>query len=290
MQIADNRLSSVRKYFYSRLSGVYQQGALNELFALLCAHYLSFSKARLISEPDHRLTESEMLHFVNATKRLLLHEPIQYIIEKAEFCDLTIKVNASALIPRPETEELTKHILSQHREKSLRVIDLCTGSGCIALALKHARPDWTISAIDISEQALKLAKENAELLNLDVEFICDDILNRKQLQSFEEFDIIVSNPPYVRKSEAAEISPEVLNHEPHLALFVDDNDALLFYREIVLFARKHLKSGGQLFFELNEFKAEDTLALFETFQEFNAKLLKDFYGKARFIEANKRNS
>jgi release factor glutamine methyltransferase len=230
-----------------------------------------------------------MLHFTRAIKRLLKNEPLQYIIGEVEFAGLKLKINRSVLIPRPETEELCQIILSQHDGNRMDVIDLCTGSGCIALALKSARPHWQVEGVDLSSDALSIAKENASMHQLQVNFSIVDVLNVNVNQWGERtIDLIVSNPPYVRKSEAIDMRPEVLNHEPHMALFVDDDDALIFYKRVIEIGYHRLNPGGFIYFEINEYKAEETLMLFENFPVFQAELIQDFAGKWRFIRASKR--
>lgn len=286
MLIPDNKLSSVRRFFNSKLENTYTDGELKELFDALALFYLQLNRTQMLMEPDFRLTESEMLHFTRAIKRLAKNEPLQYITGEAEFAGLTLKVNPSVLIPRPETEELCQIILSQHQEKQMHVVDICTGSGCIALALKKARPEWQVEGVDLSDEALNVAKENASIHQLQVKFSRADVLALDNSHWGENIlDLMVSNPPYVRKSEAAEMRPEVLHYEPHMALFVDDDDALIFYKKIVELACCSLKHGGLIYFELNEFKAEETLQLFEKYPEFDAKLMRDFAGKWRFLKA-----
>ncbi|MFN4123192.1 MAG: peptide chain release factor N(5)-glutamine methyltransferase [Flavobacteriales bacterium] len=288
MKIPDNRLSSIRQFFFNQLEKNYTSGELGALFDALTWHYLKLNRAKMIMEPDFRCSESEMLHFTRAIKRLAKQEPIQYITGSVEFAGMNLKVNPSVLIPRPESEELCQIILAQHLEEQVHALDICTGSGCIALALKKARPKWQVEGIDLSGDALNVAKENASIHQLQVKFSSADVLALDTFHWGENvFDLMVSNPPYVRRSEAADMRPEVLNHEPHLALFVDDDDALIFYKKIIELACYSLKHGGSIYFELNEFKAEETLQLFKQYHQFKAELIRDFAGKWRFLSAIK---
>ena len=221
--------------------------------------------------------------FEDALSRLAMHEPWQYIIETEWFYELELKVTPATLIPRPETEELVHYILQNHSERNLKVLDIGTGSGCIALALQRHRPHWSISGCDISEQALAIAKENASHLGLEVNFFKYDILNASILN--EKWDIIISNPPYIPENEQRLMRENVLQYEPHLALFVPDQDPLLFYRKIAEFAKSHLFQSGNLYFELNEFYAEETLSLIQSMQYKEAHILNDLMDKPRMISA-----
>ena len=240
-------------------------------------------------EPDLRLSESEMLTFHFAVKDLLKNKPIQYIIGETDFCDLKFKVNENVLIPRPETSELVMNIVKSQLSTfnlQLSILDIGTGSGCIAISLAKNIPGSNVYALDISEKALEVAKENAINNNVDVTFIHDDILSLKNnIES--KFDIIVSNPPYVRELEKAEMRDNVLNWEPHNALFVSDNDPLIFYRNILEFAKTHLNENGEIWLEINEYLGKEMTDLCKEYGFADVKIFEDFRGRERVVKANK---
>jgi release factor glutamine methyltransferase len=240
-------------------------------------------------EPDMRLSESEMLTFHFAVKDLLKNKPIQYIIGETEFCDLKFKVNENVLIPRPETSEMIYKIVNRQRttdNRQLSILDIGTGSGCIAISLAKQIPNSKVYALDISEKALEVAKENAINNDAEVTFIHDDILSLKN-KIETKFDIIVSNPPYVRELEKAEMRDNVLNWEPHNALFVSDNDPLIFYRNILEFAKSHLKENGEIWFEINEYLGKEMTDLCKGYGFSDIEIFKDFRGKERIVKVNK---
>jgi release factor glutamine methyltransferase len=236
-------------------------------------------------EPNLRLSESEMLTFHFAVKDLLKNKPLQYIIGETEFCDLKFKVNENVLIPRPETSELV-HLITNRQQTTdnsqLTILDIGTGSGCIAISLAKQLPQSQVYALDISEKALCVAKDNAYINNVDITFIHDDILSlRNKIET--KFDIIVSNPPYVRDLEKAEMRDNVLNWEPHNALFVSDDDPLIFYRNILEFAKTHLKENGEVWFEINEYLGKEMKDLCCEMGFSNVNIYKDFREKERFL-------
>jgi release factor glutamine methyltransferase len=214
--------------------------------------------------------------------------PIQYLLGKTSFYGLDFEVNPAVLIPRPETEELVDWIISYdqiHKStKPLRILDIGTGSGCIAISLAKNIPNSQVFAIDVSEKALATAQKNAEINNVKVAFLEENILETDDLE--QQFDIIVSNPPYVRQLEKQEIKKNVLDNEPHLALFVEDNDALVFYRKIAELAQKNLLPNGQLFFEINQYLGKEMMELLEKMGFKNIELRKDIYGNDRMIQCN----
>lgn len=231
--------------------------------------------------PELQQKESEELNAV--LERLARHEPWQYVIGKEWFYDLEFKVTPDTLIPRPETEELIYHILQQHSDDKTELLDIGTGTGCIPVALKDGRPEWNISACDISLPALEVAKYNARENNVQVDFFQEDILNPTGTD--KKWDIIVSNPPYIPVKEKSLMSDNVLKYEPHLALFVPDEDPLLFYRKTGEYASVHLKPAGRLYFELNEFYAEDTKELISSMGFIDVNILNDLTGKSRILSA-----
>lgn len=217
-----------------------------------------------------------------------IQKPIQYILGETEFYGLPFLVNENTLIPRQETEELVEWIVKEEEKREegrVKILDIGTGSGCIAISLAKNLSNAKVFAIDVSEKALATAKKNADINNVNVTFLLKNILETNDLE--QQFDIIVSNPPYVRNLEKAEIKPNVLEYEPHLALFVEDTDALLFYRKIAQLAMKNLNSNGKLYFEINQYLGKETVALLECLELSNVELKKDIYGNDRMISATR---
>ncbi len=238
------------------------------------------------------LSESELLFFRSVVKRLKNFEPLQYILGTTCFYGLDIQCDCRALIPRPETEELVDWVLSDYKgETGSLIADVCTGTGCIALALKNHLPMARCIGVDVSIDALQLAELNAQNLELVVEWLCCDVLLpnwQPENWKMESFDCWVSNPPYVKNEEKIDMSDVVLNHEPHLALFAPIEDALLFYKKIADAASYFLKSKGHIYLELNENNAPDVVELLEQKGFVNIELRKDLQGKWRMIRAQKR--
>ena len=254
-------------------------------------------------EPDIRLSESEMLKIHFAVKDLLKNKPIQYIIGETEFCEFKFKVNENVLIPRPETAEMIYKIVnespslqvskspsqSQSQSQSSTansqklILDIGTGSGCIAISLAKMLPESHVYALDISEKALVVAKENAKINDANITFIQDDIFTMAKTMTQTKFDIIVSNPPYVRELEKADMRDNVLKWEPHKALFVSDDNPLIFYRKILEFAKTHLNNNGEIWFEINEYLSKEMIDLCHELGFSNVKTHKDFRGKERIM-------
>jgi len=247
------------------------------------------SSVQVYSDKDRNFPEHTLEKLISAIDRLERKEPIQYILGETEFCGLNFHVGPGVLIPRPETEELVEVISTAIRNKkdNIQLLDIGTGSGCIAISLAKAVPFATVSAWDISPEALKIAIENAAINNVKVHFEITDILNfTPDIHQKESLDIIVSNPPYVRFSDAAEMESNVLEHEPQVALFVENTDPLLFYRVISGLAIKMLKPGGSLYFEMNSYLGKETLELVKTYPFREVQLIQDISGKDRIIQAN----
>lgn len=281
MKVPSNLVKDIRKYYCDQLCSIYDKDEANAMVLILFEHYFKIDRVRMALEPNLRLSESEMLTFHFAVKDLLKNKPLQYVIGVTEFCDLKFKVNENVLIPRPETSELVKKIHNAHNER-LTILDIGTGSGCIAISLAKLLPQSQVYALDISEKALNVAKENANINNVDITFIHDDILSlRNKIET--KFDIIVSNPPYVRDLEKAEMRDNVLNWEPHNALFVSDDDPLIFYRNILGFAKTHLKENGEVWFEINEYLGKEMTNLCLEMGFSNVNIYKDFREKERFL-------
>ncbi len=242
------------------------------------------SRADLIKNPGLNLSENSKAQLQSAFQQLMQHRPVQYVLGLAWFYRLAFKVNEQVLIPRPETEELVNLVIGLR--KSLltdpAILDIGTGSGCIPIALKKHMPAARVSSIDISKHALSLATENAHTHNTDIHFIEMDFLDESKWGTLPDFDIIVSNPPYIPESEKQLIAPNVLAYEPHAALFVPDNDPLLFYKKIAAFAQTHLKPNGSICMEIHENFSDAVAELFK--QSYPQVVIKqDGYGKNRMI-------
>ena len=289
MKVPSNLVRDIRKYYCEQLCSVYDNDEATAMILILLEHYFKITRVKMALEPDMRLSESEMLTFHFAVKDLLKNKPIQYIIGETEFCDLKFKVNENVLIPRPETSELVMNIVNSQLStfnSQLSILDIGTGSGCIAISLAKRIPNSKVYALDISEKALEVAKGNAINNNVDVTFINDDILSLKN-NIDTKFDIIVSNPPYVRELEKADMRDNVLNWEPHNALFVSDNDPLIFYRNILEFAKTHLNENGEIWFEINEYLGKEMTDLCKEYGFSDVKIFEDFRGKERVVKVNK---
>lgn len=278
-----------RTQFIQELSSVFDEKEIESFFYITLDAFHQMKRVDLVLNPDFELDAVQLLQWETVLAQLKEHKPIQYILGETEFFGLPFYVNENTLIPRPETEELVDWILSNHRVKesgkTLRIIDIGTGSGCIAISLAKNLPNAQVYAVDVSEKALATAKKNAERNNVNVVFWHKNILETADFM--EDFDIIVSNPPYVRNLEKEEINKNVLEYEPHLALFVEDTDALLFYRKITDLAVKNLFENGQLYFEINQYLGKEMVALLEKYNFKNIQMKKDLYGNDRMTFAVK---
>ncbi len=245
-------------------------------------HYFGIRPSELVYNSSRRISESEILIVQRVIRKLKKQVPWQYIVGETEFYGLTIQVNSSVLIPRPETEEMIELIRQQFYGKPSpkRIIDLCSGSGCIALSLKKIFPEAKVYGLEICPDALKLARQNALKNNLEVEFVQTDLLNLSYFESSAQFDLIVSNPPYIMEKEKSDMSDNVLAHEPHVALFVPDSNPLVFYKAIKEFAKKHLAEKGQIWMEINARLGLETKQLFNNYE---TQSILDLSGKERFV-------
>lgn len=288
MRISDNSLKAMQEYYKKELIPIYGEGETQALFELAVEHYLGIPKVKLASELQHRLQQSEILDIYDCAKALKKHLPLQHILGEAWFMGLKFKVNRQVLIPRPETEELCDRIIRENKNEK-QILDIGTGSGCIPISLKKHLPSAEVFACDICAEALEMALENALLNNTEIQFFKNDVLASDfPARVAARFDVIVSNPPYVLRSEAAQMEKQVLEHEPHLALFVEGTDPILFYRKIIEHCSLLLNPGGSLYFELNPLTANEVEALARAsglFREVN--LIKDMSGKQRFLRAQR---
>ena len=286
MFVKNNSSNVVFEYFYSKLNDIFSQREIRQITKQVILKRCNWDESQWILNKNHTFSESDLLYFRSVLKDLLNGKPFQYILKESYFYNLTLKVDERALIPRPETEELVDLIIKENKEENLKVLDIGTGTGCIPLALKNANNSWEISAFDVDEAAVQLAKENATLNQLAIHIEKLDILNESNWKfcDGESFDVIVSNPPYILKEEADNMAKHVVEFEPHIALFVE-NDPLIFYRKIAEFAKKYLKQGGKLYFEVHENYAKDVYQLLDTYHFKNICIFKDLQGKDRMISA-----
>lgn len=283
MFVADNRLSSARAYFNEQLTTQFSASECKQMWQQILYKRFRWTPTELLLKQDERLSESDLLYIRSFVKRLQAHEPFQHILGEVFFSDLLLKSDARALVPRPETEELIDLIQKQRQDFS-QIVDVCTGSGCISLALKSKFPQAEVLGLDLSHEAIALATENARITNLDVDFQVIDIFDWQPTQNF---DLLVSNPPYIPQAEKAQMQANVLQYEPHMALFVPDQAPLLFYERLQVLAKNHLVKGGWLALEIHEEFATPTQALFETPDYINLEIYRDLQGKNRMLLAQK---
>lgn len=278
-------LNDIKQTLKKQLADQYESIELNPILSILTEHITGWDQLQQALNKETALNEMQILAFEKAAAELKAGKPIQYVIGKAWFMGEAYSVNEHVLIPRPETEELVDWILEYAEIKgtSLRILDIGTGSGCIAIALKKALPNSNVSAIDISTNALKVAAENASILNAAIEFVPLDILNTAFLP--DQYDVIVSNPPYIPMHEMENMEMQVAAQEPNIALFVPDEDPLVFYKAIARLAKLHLKPNGQLFFEIHFDQGEAMVNLLDE-MHFHAELREDLFGKDRMIRAS----
>jgi len=278
-------LTKTRDLFIISLEGKYALEEINAFYYIFCEEILGFSKIDAALNRDFCLSASHQNILQETIYRLLKFEPIQYIYGVAHFYHLKFKVTSEVLIPRPETEELVDIVIKNTKNQAVKILDIGTGSGCISISLAKNLALAEVSAIDISENALQIAIENALSNNVKVQFIQKDILNTDQLT--QKYDIIISNPPYVKEEEKKEMNRNVLEYEPALALFVSNTDPLIFYKKIALLAFNHLNDQGILYLEINQSLGKEMIELVKHigFKEVNLK--KDFLGNDRFILAEK---
>jgi release factor glutamine methyltransferase len=273
-------LKQLKQIFKNTLKHLYTVEELNIIFNMTIENIMG---KNVLAAQEVIFTSSEKAVFEDKTQKLLLQIPIQYVLEEADFYGLKFKVNSSVLIPRPETEELVHLIVKKYKNQAINILDIGTGSGCIPISLQKNLPLAKNSAIDISEEALEVAKENAKINRVEVSFFNDDALNLLT-SKYPVFDVIVSNPPYIAMSEKNEMENTVTAYEPHLALFVSDENPLIFYDKIGDFALTNLSKQGFLYFEINQALAEETKKLLEQ-KGFKAQIIKDINNNDRMISA-----
>jgi len=280
------KLIEFRSYFRSQLKEVSSVEQSDDFLKRITQNYFGWDAVKFGLEPDYQLSNFELSKLSLALRDLEREKPLQYILGTSHFMNLDFEVNSFVLIPRPETEELVEWILKNENDASPKtILDIGTGSGCIAIALKQGAPKWKISAVDVSENALSVAKKNAKNNELDVEFYLEDILDEPSWPI--GLDIIVSNPPYVLPSEKGKMKNNVLAYEPDLALFVPENDPLLFYNRIIEFGQKNLNQGGALYFEINPIFVKELYSFLKNHNFESVEVRKDFLKKPRMIKAVK---
>jgi len=282
------KLKELKHNFTETLSEVYPSEEIQSFFSILSEKYLNLARIQITLEADKEIDSATLKKFEKALEGLKKQEPIQYIVGDTEFYGLTFNVNKSTLIPRPETEELVEWIIEDsvsEKRSNYSILDIGSGSGCIAISLAKNLTSATVSALDYSFEALKTAEENAKLNHVTVQFFQEDILKTGTLP--QQYDVIVSNPPYVRELEKLEMQSNVLDHEPASALFVSNSDPLLFYRTIARLSLRYLKPNGKLYFEINEYLSKELIDSLKQEGYPNIELRKDFRGKDRMLLCRK---
>ena len=287
-------INKFRDYFNKTLKKLYPTSEIDTFLFLLLEEYLNFKRIDVVLKSNFEISHEDLTLLKSSTKLLEQEVPIQYILGKTEFYGFPFILNEHVLIPRPETEELVTSVLNKiskleplhpiEKEKKLKILDIGTGSGCIPISLKRSLPFAEITAIDIANEALIIAQKNASLNKVNINFIQQNILKTTALDDI--YDIIISNPPYVRVSEKIEIKNNVLKNEPHLALFVEDNNPLIFYSKIAELAKSHLTKNGTLFFEINQYLGKETVELIKLKGFNKIQLKKDIFGHDRIIIAS----
>ena len=288
-------LNKAKRHFLEELKECFPEREAEQLMRILLEDFLGVDMKTLLIEPDLRIDEFQYAMLKDAVKQLKEGVPVQYVTRKAWFDGLLFYVDKSVLIPRPETEGLVQHVAEEltqrgrdeaSADRPLRIWDVGTGSCCIAIALAKRLPLAEITAFDVSEQALTTAKMNVIINEVKVNLVCDDVQHPQSAVWEQPVDVVVSNPPYIRESEKASMERNVLEHEPHSALFVPDDDPLLFYRQILTLAKPQLTPHGSVWFEINEAMGEEMTELCHE-MGYKADLFDDFAGKPRFVSARK---
>ncbi|MBP5535490.1 MAG: peptide chain release factor N(5)-glutamine methyltransferase [Bacteroidales bacterium] len=284
LRFRSNRVRDILSLFHEELDGMYGSGEVGVFLDMLFEAFLGWDKVRLLTSREQTIDQSDLLRFYWALEDLKQYRPIQHIIGYTDFCGCRIAVSSDVLIPRPETEEMVEWIVGSGQWAVGSILDLCTGSGCIPIALKKAFPQADVTAVEVSPAALDMARQNAINNDAAIEFIQADILTPQFSILDSQFSIITSNPPYVMECERAQMQRNVLDYDPALALFVPDDDPLRFYKAIAAIAKKHLAEDGLLVVEINEALAMESSKVMAA-AGFTPTIHNDFRGKARWISA-----
>ena len=272
--------------FLAELKHIYPVSEAANISSMVFENITGLTRSDVIKDPKRVLNETISGQLHDSLQRLKKHEPVQYVIGEAWFYKMKFKVSPTVLIPRPETEELVDEVITYLKGKpDASILDIGTGSGCIAISIKKNLVDMNVTAIDISEAALAIAKENAAIQQTDINFSEINFLDESTWPSLKSFDVIVSNPPYIPEAEKQLLDKNVTEFEPHLALFTKDDNPLIFYKQIAAFGRTHLKKDGKIFMEIHEDLAERTVALFDD-DHYSSIIKKDFYEKQRMVIAS----
>jgi release factor glutamine methyltransferase len=288
MEPARNRVKNLIQEFRRELSGIYPDQEIRQIIHMLFEEYLGWQKTMVHLSPDAEIPEPALHSLFQALKALCAGRPIQYILGKSWFNGTLLKVDDNVLIPRPETEELCSIIRADHAARpdhQVSILDIGTGSGCIAIDLKKYFPDSEVTAVDNSPGALEIARENARSNHCEISFIHADIMNQADRSDLGRYHLIVSNPPYVMEREKIHMHRHVTESEPAQALFVADNDPLVFYKAITDFAVSHLMPPARLYFEINEQFGKEVGNLVQSSGFDTVRILQDFHGKDRFVTA-----
>lgn len=275
------------KYIKVKLNNIYNSNEVNILIKIIFKNVLNLTDLDIILNKNKVLTSKEKRKIYRIVAKLSKNEPIQYILKNTEFYNIALKINKNVLIPRQETEELVDLIIKENKntDKTLDIIDICTGSGCIAIAIAKNITSANIFATDISKKAINIGKANAKANEVKIKFAVEDILNHKE--NGQKYDIIVSNTPYILQKEKKFIKPNVLDYEPHIALFVGDSEPLIFYEAICKFAKNNLKDEGKLYLEINENQGDNVAALLLNSGFINIEIIKDLNNKNRIAKCVK---
>ncbi len=271
----------------TRLKEIYEEREAMSVVKLILREILEMNNTELAIYKSQGIDEENEKAIKTAVKRSAKGEPVQYILGHTDFAGFKILVDKNVLIPRPETEELVQWVRFENNISGMQILDACTGSGCIAIALEKLMNNTQVTAIDISKDALKIARENAEELKANTKFIQMNVLDEKSWGNLSSFDIIVSNPPYVLEKEKSLMHENVLKYEPEIALFVPNEDPLLFYKKIGAMAKQKLKVGGSVYFEINEEYGKEVKFLLEKTGFKNVEIKQDIHGKDRFVRGLK---
>ena len=283
------RIKEAYHQLQQSIQPLYENREASNIADLIMEDITGWDRSRRVIHHDALLSEPQLERYTHCKEELLHGRPTQYVLGHAWFCGMRLQVDEHVLIPRPETEELVMEVkkmyadISTDRDHLFKMVDIGTGSGCIAIALKKYFPDWDVWAVDKYNGALAIAKKNAVLLDTEVRFVASDILKEAKTDLLPAFDLIISNPPYIPTADRSAMDDRVLDHEPHAALFVTDNDPLQFYKAIIAFSEQHLLRGGMLFFETHELYAQEVAALLEANGFEHIVVKKDFQEKERMV-------